>query len=91
MSKMIHFIEWQSLHRVSGFYRKAPQMQQKNQLKEKLNKDPLLKNIKLENWSKEPHVLSSCLKDFFRELPQPLLKTQNYRQLCDLVELKLEA
>lgn len=73
MLRIISFVEWNFLHRVPGFYRKAPQMQQKNQLKEKLNKDPLLKNIKLEDWANEPHVLSSCLKDFFFE---------NYRNLC---------
>lgn len=81
VNKMIHCIRWTNISKLPGFYRKAPQMQQKNHLKDKLNKDPVLQKIKLENWKCEPHVLSACLKDFFRELPDPLLKTENYEPI----------
>merc|ERR1711970_84448 len=77
VSKMIHCIHWTHVYKLPGFYRKAPQMLQKNQLKDKLNKDPCVQKIQLDNWKHEPHVLAACLKDFFREMPNPLLKTES--------------
>ena len=78
VNKMIYQIQWKKLHQTEGFYRKGPATTKKKEFKNILNKDPLLKKIDWPYWTNHPHVISSCFKEFFRELPEPLLGYNNY-------------
>ncbi|XP_064607942.1 unconventional myosin-IXAa-like isoform X2 [Liolophura sinensis] len=82
IEKLINTIETQGLYTV-GIYRKPGAAQKIKQLKTAMNED--CDNVDFEEY--HIHVLTTTLKNFFREMPEPLLTFDLYDDFIKAAEV----
>lgn len=78
---MIDFIQDNHICDFEGFYRKAGGKIRVKELREKLDKDPYLVKTDLKEFLHEPHVVAGVFKEFFRDLPEPLISADDYHSI----------
>jgi hypothetical protein len=77
-----HGIRSQGIYRVNGTTRKVIQ------LKEKLDRDLDSVNLDAEEWSSDINNVTSALKSWFRELPDPLLTLSLHQGFIDAAKIE---
>jgi hypothetical protein len=71
-----------------GIYRLCGSARRKNQLKEEFERNPRNVDLSIEGIS-DINVITGVLKDFLRELPEPLFTNALYQMLLDALSVRL--
>uniref|UniRef100_A0A8D0H190 Myosin IXB n=1 Tax=Sphenodon punctatus TaxID=8508 RepID=A0A8D0H190_SPHPU len=82
MEKLLEYVEMHGLY-TEGIYRKSGSANRMRELKQSLQADP--SSVKLENYP--IHTISGILKQWLRELPEPLMSFTQYNDFLRAVEL----
>ncbi|XP_017953136.1 unconventional myosin-IXb isoform X4 [Xenopus tropicalis] len=82
MEILLEYLEIHGLY-TEGIYRKSGAANRMRELKESLEKDPSL--VKLDNYP--IHAITGILKQWLRELPEPLMTFAQYNEFLRAVEL----
>ncbi|XP_029470020.1 unconventional myosin-IXb isoform X3 [Rhinatrema bivittatum] len=82
MEKLLEHVEMHGLY-TEGIYRKSGAANRMRELKESLENDP--NSVKLENYP--IHTITGILKQWLRELPEPLMTFTQYGDFLSAVEL----
>nr|XP_033813082.1 unconventional myosin-IXb isoform X3 [Geotrypetes seraphini] len=82
MEKLLEHVEMHGLY-TEGIYRKSGAANRMRELKESLENDP--NSVKLENYP--IHTITGILKQWLRELPEPLMTFTQYSDFLSAVEL----
>ncbi|KFW04751.1 Unconventional myosin-IXb, partial [Eurypyga helias] len=82
MEKLLEYVEMHGLY-TEGIYRKSGSANRMKELKQLLQADPNL--VKLENYP--IHTITGVLKQWLRELPDPLMTSAQYNDFLRAVEL----
>ncbi|OCU00813.1 unconventional myosin-IXb isoform X2 [Xenopus laevis] len=82
MEILLEYLEIHGLY-TEGIYRKSGAANRMRELKESLEKDPNL--VKLDNYP--IHAITGILKQWLRELPEPLMTFAQYSEFLRAVEL----
>ncbi|KAI0057203.1 RhoGAP-domain-containing protein [Artomyces pyxidatus] len=87
MVKCCEAIEKYGLNSV-GIYRISGTMSKVNKLKEKLDKDLDSVNLDADEWSSDINNVTSVMKLWLRELPEPLLTAQLHQGFIDAAKIE---
>ncbi|KAF1600077.1 Unconventional myosin-IXb, partial [Eudyptes chrysolophus] len=82
MEKLLEYVEMHGLY-TEGIYRKSGSANRMKELKQLLQADP--NSVKLENYP--IHTITGILKQWLRELPDPLMTSAQYNDFLRAVEL----
>ncbi|XP_074932920.1 unconventional myosin-IXb isoform X5 [Phalacrocorax aristotelis] len=82
MEKLLEYVEMHGLY-TEGIYRKSGSANRMKELKQLLQADP--NSVKLENYP--IHTITGILKQWLRELPDPLMTSAQYHDFLRAVEL----
>ncbi|XP_030365502.1 unconventional myosin-IXb isoform X5 [Strigops habroptila] len=82
MEKLLEYVEMHGLY-TEGIYRKSGSANRMKELKQLLQADP--NSVKLENYP--IHTITGVLKQWLRELPDPLMTSAQYNDFLRAVEL----
>ncbi|NXX12049.1 MYO9B protein, partial [Podargus strigoides] len=82
MEKLLEYVEMHGLY-TEGIYRKSGSANRMKELKQLLQADP--SSVKLENYP--IHTITGILKQWLRELPDPLMTSAQYNDFLRAVEL----
>uniref|UniRef100_A0A8C9MKE3 Myosin IXB n=1 Tax=Serinus canaria TaxID=9135 RepID=A0A8C9MKE3_SERCA len=82
MEKLLEYVEMHGLY-TEGIYRKSGSANRMKELKQLLQEDP--NSVKLENFP--IHTITGILKQWLRELPDPLMTSAQYNDFLRAVEL----
>ncbi|XP_075439346.1 unconventional myosin-IXb-like [Ascaphus truei] len=82
MEMLLEYLEMYGLH-TEGIYRKCGAANRMRELKQSLENDP--SSVKLDNYP--IHVITGILKQWLRELPEPLMTFAQYNEFLRAVEL----
>ncbi|KAL9823994.1 unconventional myosin-IXb, partial [Geothlypis trichas] len=82
MEKLLEYVEMHGLY-TEGIYRKSGSANRMKELKQMLQEDP--NSVKLENYP--IHTITGILKQWLRELPDPLMTSAQYNDFLRAVEL----
>uniref|UniRef100_A0A8C3UGP0 Myosin IXB n=1 Tax=Catharus ustulatus TaxID=91951 RepID=A0A8C3UGP0_CATUS len=82
MEKLLEYVEMHGLY-TEGIYRKSGSANRMKELKQLLQEDP--NSVKLENYP--IHTITGILKQWLRELPDPLMTSAQYNDFLRAVEL----
>ncbi|KAG8454853.1 hypothetical protein GDO86_001176 [Hymenochirus boettgeri] len=82
MEMLLEYLEIHGLYS-EGIYRKSGAANRMRELKESLEKDPSM--VKLDNYP--IHAITGILKQWLRELPEPLMTFAQYNEFLRAVEL----
>ncbi|XP_074421483.1 unconventional myosin-IXb isoform X3 [Larus michahellis] len=82
MEKLLEYVEMHGLY-TEGIYRKSGSANRMKELKQLLQSDP--NSVKLENYP--IHTITGILKQWLRELPDPLMTSAQYNDFLRAVEL----
>ncbi|NXN08562.1 MYO9B protein, partial [Indicator maculatus] len=82
MEKLMEYVEMHGLY-TEGIYRKSGSANRMKELKQLLQADP--NSVKLENYP--IHTITGILKQWLRELPDPLMTSAQYNDFLRAVEL----
>ncbi|NXK38824.1 MYO9B protein, partial [Piprites chloris] len=82
MEKLLEYVEMHGLY-TEGIYRKSGSANRMKELKQLLQADP--NSVKLENYP--IHTITGILKQWLRELPDPLMPSAQYNDFLRAVEL----
>ncbi|XP_069071785.1 unconventional myosin-IXb isoform X2 [Pleurodeles waltl] len=82
MEKLLEYLEMHGLY-TEGIYRKSGAANRMRELKQSLENDP--NSVKLENYP--IHTITGILKQWLRELPEPLMTFSQYSDFLRAVEL----
>ncbi|NXJ80028.1 MYO9B protein, partial [Trogon melanurus] len=82
MEKLLEYVEMHGLY-TEGIYRKSGSANRMKELKQLLQADP--HSVKLENYP--IHTITGILKQWLRELPDPLMTSAQYNDFLRAVEL----
>lgn len=82
MEKLLEYLEMHGLY-TEGIYRKSGAANRMRELKQSLENDP--SSVKLENYP--IHTITGILKQWLRELPEPLMTFSQYNDFLRAVEL----
>ncbi|XP_078527441.1 unconventional myosin-IXb isoform X3 [Lissotriton helveticus] len=82
MEKLLGYLERHGLY-TEGIYRKSGAANRMRELKQSLENDP--NSVKLENYP--IHTITGILKQWLRELPEPLMTFSQYNDFLRAVEL----
>ncbi|NXH15725.1 MYO9B protein, partial [Bucco capensis] len=82
MEKLLEYVEMHGLY-TEGIYRKSGSANRMKELKQLLQADP--NSVKLENYP--IHTITGILKQWLRELPDPLMASAQYNDFLRAVEL----
>ncbi|NWX48295.1 MYO9B protein, partial [Steatornis caripensis] len=82
MEKLLEYVEMHGLY-TEGIYRKSGSANRMKELKQLLQADP--NSVKLENYP--IHTITGILKQWLRELPDPLMTSAQYSDFLRAVEL----
>ncbi|XP_063311506.1 unconventional myosin-IXb isoform X4 [Pelobates fuscus] len=82
MEMLLEYLEMHGLY-TEGIYRKSGAANRMRELKQSLEKDP--NSVKLENYP--IHTITGILKQWLRELPEPLMTFAQYGEFLRAVEL----
>ncbi|NXM02567.1 MYO9B protein, partial [Tyrannus savana] len=82
MEKLLEYVEMHGLY-TEGIYRKSGSANRMKELKQLLQTDP--NSVKLENYP--IHTITGILKQWLRELPDPLMTSAQYNDFLRAVEL----
>ncbi|NXG24959.1 MYO9B protein, partial [Grallaria varia] len=82
MEKLLEYVEMHGLY-TEGIYRKSGSANRMKELKQLLQADP--NSVKLENFP--IHTITGILKQWLRELPDPLMTSAQYNDFLRAVEL----
>lgn len=86
----IKSIEQTNIHRSEGFYRKTGSYKLKAEIKRAITTENCSKNeypITNSDMLKDPHIYAQIFKDFFRELPKPIIPQKINVELCRIGEI----
>ncbi|NXF75634.1 MYO9B protein, partial [Sclerurus mexicanus] len=82
LEKLLEYVEMHGLY-TEGIYRKSGSANRMKELKQLLQADP--NSVKLENYP--IHTITGILKQWLRELPDPLMTSAQYNDFLRAVEL----
>uniref|UniRef100_A0A674H5G0 Myosin IXB n=1 Tax=Taeniopygia guttata TaxID=59729 RepID=A0A674H5G0_TAEGU len=82
LEKLLEYVEMHGLY-TEGIYRKSGSANRMKELKQLLQEDP--NSVKLENYP--IHTITGILKQWLRELPDPLMTSAQYNDFLRAVEL----
>ncbi|XP_065714096.1 unconventional myosin-IXb isoform X3 [Patagioenas fasciata] len=82
LEKLLEYVEMHGLY-TEGIYRKSGSANRMKELKQLLQADP--SSVKLENYP--IHTITGILKQWLRELPDPLMTSAQYNDFLRAVEL----
>lgn len=82
LEKLLEYVEMHGLY-TEGIYRKSGSANRMKELKQMLQEDP--NSVKLENYP--IHTITGILKQWLRELPDPLMTSAQYNDFLRAVEL----
>ncbi|NXJ02044.1 MYO9B protein, partial [Psophia crepitans] len=82
MEKLLEYVEMHGLY-TEGIYRKSGSANRMKELKQLLQADP--NSVRLENYP--IHTITGILKQWLRELPDPLMTSAQYNDFLRAVEL----